>query len=321
MNTITDQPNPEAKPITAQQFSASLLAKNRKQLLEIASGLNLTIDPQMKNHQIIAAIMDAKNEAGDFASGTEPETNLAPSLAAALDEVIFQNPGPSPHPTSDKFIEALHLHYANSEIFAPFKSVPDCMVGTANWNDLTKPSTKAALLAEVELLPPEKLARLKELAAEHGAAIAEQIKYSPTAALRDHDAQRTNLHQSASDRAADISGNKFHSRETIQREYHEKCGAIAERMKLIVKEAYPLAKEAVLAAESALEDFLRNVEEGERVLAAGYDLDWNASRLWKAAAVNLMTIRNKIRSYTGRPDQGPEQMLDGLLGINWFNLK
>jgi hypothetical protein len=223
----------------------------------------------------------------------------------SVEEAIMQTTGPSPHPESDALIRTLEAHYATGDLFAPIKNLPACLgVNFVKAAELTKPTTKATLLAEVELLEPEKLVRLKELAAEHAAAIMEQIKYSPTSALRDFNAQRTALHQSASDRSADIAGNKFRQRDDIQHEYHEKVAAIAERMKLIVKEAYPLAR-----------------EEAERAEADAYDLEWKPSLIWKAAALNLITARTQIRAFCGRPDQGPVQQLDGWLGINGFNLK
>jgi hypothetical protein len=240
----------------------------------------------------------------------------------SVEEAIMQTPGPSPHPESDALIRTLEAHYATGDLFAPIKNLPACLgVNFVKAADLTKPTTKAALLAEVELLAPEKLVRLKELAAEHAAAIVEQIKWSPSSALRDFDAQRTGLHQAASDRGADIAVHKFRQREDIQREYHEKVAAIAERMKLIVKDAFPLVKETIIAAENHLKDFLRGREEAERAEAEAYDLEWKPSLIWKAAALNLITARTQIRAFCGRPDQGPVQQLDGWLGINGFNLK
>ena len=241
-------------------------------------------------------------------------------LETALDEIILQNPGPTPSPVSDRLISDLEMHHATAEIFTPFKGIPDCMQGVA-WHQFTRPSTKVALLVEVELLSAEKLDRLKELAATHAADIAEQIKYSPTSALRDYEAQRTKLHADASNRSDDLAASKFLSRESIQQDYHEKVGAITERMKLIVKDAFPLVKEAVIAAESALKSFLRVQEESDREVCAAYDLEWKPSLVWQAACANLINVRNKIQSYCARSDQGPEQLLDGLLGVNLVNLK
>ena len=235
---------------------------------------------------------------------------------AKANKVVADIPPPSKSPTSDRFIADLEEHYAiETDPFKGFGKMPK-ELAKMNGYGLTKPSTRAALLLDVQLLDPEKLATLKKLAVEHTQAITEQCKWTPVTAKRDFEAQRAKLHAIATDRGATMPDGQFRTRESFQQEYADKNRAITERLKLIVVEAHPLCLEAIRSVENHLKDMLRALEEGERETAAGFDLTWEPSQLWHAAARNLLVARNDIRHFTGRPDQGPSHLLSGFINLN-----
>jgi len=241
-----------------------------------------------------------------------------PYLAALAkaNKVVVDIPPPGKSPTSDQLISDLEYHYAvETDPFKGFGKMPKELAKLSG-SGLTKPSTRAALIQDVELLDQEKLATLKKLATEHAAAIVEQCKWSPVTAKRDFEAQRAKLHSIATDRSATMPDGQFRTRESFQEEYADKNRAVGERLKLIVAEAYPICMDAIRQIEAHLKDLLRNVEESDREIATGYDLPWEPSLLWHAAARNLLVARNDIRHFTGRPDQGPAQLLSGFINLN-----
>jgi len=236
-------------------------------------------------------------------------------LATALEKVIAANPGPSAHPTSDKLISALELHYADADNSKAFKGSPAELVGT-HWPDMTKPKTRTALLTNVEILSAAELEQVKKLHAEHKATLEDQGNFSPSAAHRDLIAQRVGFHASAKERGKDLKSADFKDLKSMQAEYLEKRQALDGRLELIVREAYPICKTAILNVEAALKSMIRENEAAEREIAQAFDLKWVPSQLWAAAAVNLMNARRSIRFYTGRADQGPSVLLDGFIKIN-----
>jgi len=237
-------------------------------------------------------------------------------ILSAIEKALENTPAPTKSPASDRIIADLKAHYANeTDIYKAFSTkIPE--LANVNYHLFSRPETRLALLCGVELLPADKLATLKDLAAEHAAAIIEQCTWGPAAAHRDHVAQREKIHAVALDRKAAMPDVQFRSKESFVAEYQEKNRAITERLKLIVNEAYTLCLEAVMAVENHLAEMLRAMEEGERNIAAGYGLSWEPSQLWKAAACNLLRARMHVRHFTGRPDQGPAQLLEGFVTFN-----
>ncbi|HEV2696135.1 MAG TPA: hypothetical protein VG347_24820 [Verrucomicrobiae bacterium] len=235
-------------------------------------------------------------------------------LESALDKILAANPGPSTHPTSDRLILDLENYYATSAGFTGFSAMP-AELGQVDWHDLVKPSTRRAILTHVEILPADKLAELKKLAAEHAATITDQISYSPMAANKAHEDQRTDLHQTARNRSAEIDSKVLHSRESLQADFVEKRKALDQRLALIAQEAFPICKFAIHNIETALQDELRSSETGERAVAEAYDLPWIPSSVWKACAVNLIVARKNILLFAGRADQGPAQIMAGFINL------
>jgi hypothetical protein len=236
-------------------------------------------------------------------------------ILSAIETALAKTSATTNAPTSERLIRDLENHFAVADVFKGFNQVP-AELGKPDWHDLTKPSTRAALLHGVKMLADDKLARLKELATEYAATVAEQIRFSPLAAQQDHIAQRGNLHDLACDRSASIPSGAFRPRESFQDEYREKRTALNKRLELIVKEAFPLCSDVILTVEAELKTTVRTLEESERELAAAYDMKWEPSQIWKAAAVNLMVARKNIRLFMGRADQGPAQLLEGFVNLS-----
>ena len=242
---------------------------------------------------------------------------ITEKLSIALDRAVAAFPGPgfTLSPTSDDLISALETHHAVSDPFAPFRHVPKVLSDTGKFAELTKTTTRTALFRDIELISLDDLAKLRTLAKEYDDAITDQIGFSSPAAVYAFQHQREGLHAAAANRGTDMPEAIFRPLAAFQDEFREKRLALDTRLKAIVAEAFPLCKAAVLAAESFLKTTLRDAEAGERDLCAAYDLDWRPSIMWQVYAVNLMTSRNTIRSFAGRADQGPRQLLAGLIQL------
>jgi hypothetical protein len=175
----------------------------------------------------------------------------------------------------------------------------------------TAPVTIGGLLCS-----PDEITTLREIQSRMDATLEQAKKFS-LSGVSDH------LHGIRDKMAADVAAGEplpagviMPSRESVQHDFRARQNAlIGLLVKITHEEVVPLAKLILQKFSDTVDGFLRDTEEADRATCEAYDLDYEPSLLWKAAASVAMRYTPASRIPIAGAWRTPKQILEGIIEI------
>jgi predicted DNA-binding protein YlxM (UPF0122 family) len=170
--------------------------------------------------------------------------------------------------------------------------------------------------SDQELYSPEVLGRLMDIEARMRATLKMAEDYSLTKVADAVNAQRDAVHAALQD-GQDLSALTVDSREHIALDFRTKqSGLMAVLVRTTHDQLVPLAKPILNRFAAVVEQFMREREEGDRDLCAGFGLRYHPSLTWKAAAAVALAYVGARRIPQPHAWAFPSAVLAGIVNFN-----
>src|ERR1035437_1148278 len=220
------------------------------------------------------------------------------SFLLALDKAVDAKSEPCT--TTENFLGVLQIaeksdgtksiHYPD-EILSPHV---DNRIRGGTWTPVGE-GTLSAILAGVELCPPETLAELRKLQTDYDALAERQTAFSQKNANLAFDGQRSRMVERA--QAGNLPGPEdapYREREAFQTDWRLRWDAIGEVLSKLHRQVAELAIPIWEKAAKAVFDSMLTLERDEKAGAEKFDLPWLSSNIYRAHATGMMFCHKRL---------------------------